>query len=156
MLNLLTLHSRTAASSCKPHRLAIGSGASKSRQILRARCSFISLCRGTAEAFFAPRFTNTECRPPSLSSSQPCCSRCRTKSFRFTSKQFSILLESLLQWHPLAQVRGWLPIRAEPLRASSHALRREWEPEYSRPAIPRRRRRSPPGLFETLLSIQDA
>ena len=60
------------------------SAISRSRQILRARKSLISRCRGIDAALPAARFTKMECRAPSLSSRQSCASRWRTSSLRFT------------------------------------------------------------------------
>ncbi len=60
-----------------------GSGMERSRQILRARNSLMSRCRGTVDVFRADRFTYTEWWAPSRNSSQPWASICRMRSRRF-------------------------------------------------------------------------
>ena len=65
------------------HSDHVGGGTSRSRQILRARNSSISRCRGTVELLRLARFTYTLWLAPSRSSWHPCDSMCRMRSRRF-------------------------------------------------------------------------
>ena len=74
----------TAAAAHVQHVMRQDGGTSRSLQILRARNSLISRWRGTVATLRVARFKNTEWLPPSRRSSQPCASRWRTRSTRFT------------------------------------------------------------------------
>ena len=63
-----------------------GCAISRSLQIFRAKNSLISRWRGTAETLRFASFTKTEWQPPSRRRRQPCVSKWRTRSIRFTNR----------------------------------------------------------------------
>ncbi len=83
---------------------------SRSLQIRRVRCSLIFVWRGMVVNLPATRFTYTDCRPPSQSSSHPQCSKCLTKSRRFFMRlQRSVLWQLGDPELILLRALDWLP-----------------------------------------------
>ena len=77
------------ASYDEPASAPLTGGTPRSLQILRARWSWISRWRGTAERRLRPGLCHHECRPPSRNITQPCFLRCRRSSSRFIRRSGS-------------------------------------------------------------------